>query len=129
MRVLIATASALCYLHNELNVCHGDVYGHNVLSDASGEHVSICDFGASFLYAADQQVLWERVEVRNQQRGPDRPPPFACPLIHRICTLPVVYVSCTLIAPLLRRLQPALPRLPPRRRCCQVAESQAWYRA
>jgi serine/threonine protein kinase len=60
--VLLDTASSLQYLHNELNVCHGDMYAHNCLMDKSG-HVVLCDFGASFVYPYSQQALWEHMEV------------------------------------------------------------------
>ena len=36
-------ASALTYLHRA-GICHGDVYAHNVLTDASGRAV-LCDYG------------------------------------------------------------------------------------
>ena len=36
-------ASALTYLHRA-GICHGDVYAHNVLADASGRAV-LCDYG------------------------------------------------------------------------------------
>jgi RIO-like serine/threonine protein kinase len=37
-------ASALAYLHS-LQICHGDVYAHNILLDAKTGHSTLCDFG------------------------------------------------------------------------------------
>jgi serine/threonine protein kinase len=62
LRVLLDTADALRYLHEELHVCHGDVYAHNVLVNEVG-HAVLCDYGASFVYSAQQQDVWEHMEV------------------------------------------------------------------
>ena len=43
MNVAIGVASALEHLHHH-NICHGDVYGHNVLADSQGNSV-LCDYG------------------------------------------------------------------------------------
>lgn len=42
-QVAIGVASALEYLHTH-SICHGDVYGHNVLVDHHG-HAVLCDYG------------------------------------------------------------------------------------
>lgn len=47
LRVAMSLASALAYLHGN-NICHGDVYGHNVLADKDGNCV-LCDFGKHWL--------------------------------------------------------------------------------
>lgn len=43
LNVAVCVASALSYLHAH-NICHGDVYGHNVLADKQGNSV-LCDYG------------------------------------------------------------------------------------
>lgn len=43
MNVAIGVANALEYLHQH-NICHGDVYAHNVLADSHGKSV-LCDYG------------------------------------------------------------------------------------
>ena len=48
--MLDGVARALAYLHAR-HICHGDVYAHNVLSDASGRSV-LCDYGAATHSAA-----------------------------------------------------------------------------
>lgn len=42
-----SVANALSYLHKH-NICHGDVYGHNVLADEEGNSV-LCDYGKHML--------------------------------------------------------------------------------
>ncbi len=42
-----SVANALAYLHKH-NICHGDVYGHNVLADEEGNAV-LCDYGKHML--------------------------------------------------------------------------------
>ncbi|KAL0019397.1 hypothetical protein WJX77_007861 [Trebouxia sp. C0004] len=56
-----SVANALAYLHKH-NICHGDVYGHNVLADEEGNSV-LCDYGASFFYQAEN-LPYEAQEVR-----------------------------------------------------------------
>lgn len=43
LRVATCVAAALAYLHAH-NICHGDVYAHNVLADDNGGAV-LCDYG------------------------------------------------------------------------------------
>jgi serine/threonine protein kinase len=43
-------ASALEHLHSK-GICHGDVYGHNVVCDGKG-NATLLDYGASFVYAS-----------------------------------------------------------------------------
>ena len=45
LNVATCVASALAYLHKH-SICHGDVYGHNVLADKNG-HSVLCDYGES----------------------------------------------------------------------------------
>ena len=45
LRAASDVASALAYLHAH-SICHGDVYAHNVLADATGRAV-LCDYGAA----------------------------------------------------------------------------------
>ena len=45
LNVAKSVASALAYLH-EHNICHGDVYAHNVLAESSGRSI-LCDYGKS----------------------------------------------------------------------------------
>lgn len=44
LRVASGIAAALAELHR-LRICHGDVYGHNVLANADGSEVVLCDYG------------------------------------------------------------------------------------
>ena len=63
-RLLVAVASALEYLHAE-GVAHGDVYGHNTMTDADARCVRLVDFGAAWKYrdcAVDARLV-ERCEV------------------------------------------------------------------
>ena len=68
-RLLRSICSALTYLHSK-KVAHGDVYGHNIMSNADGTAVRLADFGAAFSYegaldgAGLTPALIERVEVR-----------------------------------------------------------------
>ena len=43
LHVAKSVANALAYLHGH-NICHGDVYAHNVLADKEG-HSVLCDYG------------------------------------------------------------------------------------
>lgn len=43
LNVATCVAAALAYLHAH-NICHGDVYAHNVLADDNGRAV-LCDYG------------------------------------------------------------------------------------
>ena len=54
LRVAVSIASALNYLHS-LRICHGDVYAHNILPDASGNAV-LCDYGERFLQEVHLQA-------------------------------------------------------------------------
>jgi len=47
LRVIKSVAAALAELHR-LRICHGDVYGHNVLADADGNAV-LCDYGEQYI--------------------------------------------------------------------------------
>ncbi|KAL3158636.1 hypothetical protein ABBQ32_011386 [Trebouxia sp. C0010 RCD-2024] len=46
LNVTTCVAAALAYLHAH-NICHGDVYAHNVLADDTGGSV-LCDYGTVF---------------------------------------------------------------------------------
>jgi hypothetical protein len=47
-------------------ICHGDVYGHNLLYDDASGQVTLCDFGASFCYDKEQR-FWEAMEVGGRE--------------------------------------------------------------
>lgn len=61
-------ARAMSYLH-EKNICHGDLYAHNVLVDEETGAVVLCDFGASFFYPMERHdqnnLQFEGTEVRS----------------------------------------------------------------
>jgi len=64
-RLLSALADALAYLHAE-GVAHGDIYGHNTMTDPEGRCVRLVDFGAAWRYRDCNldHALVERCEVR-----------------------------------------------------------------
>ncbi|KAK9811060.1 hypothetical protein WJX73_010040 [Symbiochloris irregularis] len=62
LSIVLGIARALEYLHS-LNICHGDLYAHNVLADKQG-HAVLCDFGASFFYKPEDTTAFEAQEVR-----------------------------------------------------------------
>lgn len=56
----------LCLLHSS-GICHGDFYGHNILSSCSNEtDIKLTDFGAAFCYDRTDEYgfLIEKIEVR-----------------------------------------------------------------
>ena len=56
----------LCLLHSR-GICHGDFYGHNILSSRSEEtDIKLTDFGAAFCYDRIDEygALIEKIEVR-----------------------------------------------------------------
>ena len=62
LSICTGLASALAYLHAQ-QLCHGDVYAHNILYCPDSQHAVLCDFGASFRYHPGQ-VFFEFMEVR-----------------------------------------------------------------
>jgi Leucine-rich repeat (LRR) protein len=74
LNVAAGIASALEKMHSK-GISHGDVYAHNVLSDAEGNNVILCDYGAAFCYnknssntgsncQGNNKVSFEKLDVR-----------------------------------------------------------------
>jgi len=76
LNVAAGVASALEKMHSK-GISHGDVYAHNVLSDAEGNHVILCDYGAAFCYnkksnnngssvhgQGNNKAVFEKLDVR-----------------------------------------------------------------
>jgi serine/threonine protein kinase len=61
LKIGSGVASALAYLHSH-NICHGDVYAHNILVDRDN-HPVICDFGELKCAPATLHRCWQGVEV------------------------------------------------------------------
>ena len=61
MQVALGVARALEHLH-EHNICHGDVYGHNVLADKDG-HSVLCDYGE--MHAATRNLTLCKRELES----------------------------------------------------------------
>lgn len=64
LRVAVGIASAMRHLHAQ-GVSHGDLYGHNILLDDTGD-VLLGDFGAASLHTAAswQHLALQRIETR-----------------------------------------------------------------
>ena len=64
-RIARGIASAAAHLHAQ-GICHGDLYGHNILFNAQGECL-LGDFGAACFHATDDSPhtrALQRIEVR-----------------------------------------------------------------
>ncbi|KAA8493967.1 Leucine-rich repeat-containing protein 57 [Porphyridium purpureum] len=66
LQVALQMADALQYLHEQLNVMHGDFYAHNIIFDRAASRAVLCDFGASFFYdrLATGGSTFETIEVK-----------------------------------------------------------------
>ena len=65
LRIARGIASAASHLHAQ-GICHGDLYGHNILFNARGECL-LGDFGAACFHATDDSPhsrALQRIEVR-----------------------------------------------------------------
>ena len=65
LRIARGIASAAGHLHAQ-GICHGDLYGHNILFNARGDCL-LGDFGAACFHAIDDSVqsrALQRIEVR-----------------------------------------------------------------
>lgn len=65
LRIARGVASAAGHLHAQ-GICHGDLYGHNILFNSEG-HCLLGDFGAACFHATDdspQTRALQRIEVR-----------------------------------------------------------------
>lgn len=65
LRLAHGIASAVRHLHAQ-GIMHGDLYGHNILHDGTGETL-LGDFGAASFFAPDDQTVadaLQRLEVR-----------------------------------------------------------------
>jgi tRNA A-37 threonylcarbamoyl transferase component Bud32 len=68
LQVAVQIAEAVAYLHS-IHICHGDVYGHNILvqygvADRTSTRAILHDFGAAFEYEPDQRDLYETCDAR-----------------------------------------------------------------
>eukprot|EP00186_Timspurckia_oligopyrenoides_P000898 CAMPEP_0182447980 /NCGR_PEP_ID=MMETSP1172-20130603/22347_1 /TAXON_ID=708627 /ORGANISM="Timspurckia oligopyrenoides, Strain CCMP3278" /LENGTH=465 /DNA_ID=CAMNT_0024644655 /DNA_START=422 /DNA_END=1819 /DNA_ORIENTATION=+ len=64
--------NGLMYLHESLNICHGDVYAHNMIVSDDLQTIVLCDFGGSFCYAsclADSAGANETASSEQPQRA------------------------------------------------------------
>jgi len=64
LNALIDVAMALQYLHHDVGVAHGDVYGHNMKVDVKTGHVYLLDLGASYVTDQWYSLQAEHLEIR-----------------------------------------------------------------